>query len=105
MAADVVQVNRQAAFVEPVVAEHVAAKLRRGNEGPIGANRPLKFRRQQGPDEGGCLRQLGRKLLLGRKQSVFGFDQLPLRLDEIDHVQLMLGQSGKLARMWPARSR
>ena len=60
VAADVVQVNCQAAIVEPMVTEHVSAKLRGGNESPVGANRSLKFRRQERPDIGRCLREFAR---------------------------------------------
>src|SRR5580704_16273521 len=79
-----------------MIAEHVATELRGGQKCPIGANRSFQSGGQQRTNVSRCLRQLGSELFLSPQQHVLRFDQLPLRLNHVDEVQLVLGERGQL---------
>ena len=79
-----------------MIAEQVAAEFGRGEVGVIGPDRAVvQPRGQERADVGRGVGQLALELALRADQFLLSLDELALRGDGVEHVQLVLGQAGQ----------
>jgi len=93
---DVQHVEGQPLVVEPVVPEQVAPKLGGADEAPVGSDRSIQSCRQERLDVPVGLREFVLEPVLRERKFALGPQQLVLDLDQVGHLELVLGDLAEL---------